>query len=321
MSIKEKVKQVKASFDQFKQLSFDSLYSDPPPLGEWEGIDFTEFKASIEFIKDIVGQALERDVPLRLTFSGVNGLHSSLQNSNVYCQQFIGGRDQSSFQNAANHVDALAYHLSVYGITDEVRGGFQLDTAQKLYNAESAKLVDANNQASVLVANVKSLIEPAVAGSLSKSFSDRKKNLFWTRVVWGLGSIALGVWGMYETKSFVAVIQEASKLPIESFWQTVMMRAIILVPIYIGFGFVLSQYKKERDFEEEYAHKAAISSSLPNYRDLAKDDVVKDEIASAAAKVIFAPPVRDKSSKGEKLEPIINSVRQLVDSVGKTVGK
>jgi len=100
----------------------------------------------------------------------------------------------------------------------------------------------------------------------------------------------------------------------------ILLRSVVLIPIYLGFGFAFSQYRKERDLEEEYAHKSAVASSLPNYGDLAKDDNVKDQIVSGASNVIFASPI-NKVKQTETKSDVIESMKGLFETAGNAFKK
>lgn len=103
-------------------------------------------------------------------------------------------------------------------------------------------------------------------------------------------------------------------------WASVLLRSVVLIPLYAAFGFSFSQYKKERDFEEEYAHKAAVATSLPNYGDLTREPAVRDQIVTGATNVIFSAPTTRKSDP-ERSDKVISSMKELLDSVGKLLPK
>jgi hypothetical protein len=320
MSIKQKVVQLRGAIEQFSNLPFDQFFANPPQFPEWDGLSVEEFEALARRIRSLLTAAVEKDVFAKLPFVHVNGIHQTLVNSNSYIQSALVSKDFGQFQQASAQLDSLGHLMYAYGVVVEIEGLDETTKARQLYESEAAKLVASNIEVGRLTNDVKALISPAVSGSLSTAFSKRVQSLFWTRVVWGGAALILGAWGLVEAFGVVKELKEFVSKPTTDFWATFAVRSLVLVPIYLGFGFVLSQYKKERDFEEEYAHKAAISISLPNYRDLAKDDNVKDQLASEAAKVIFSPPTKERS-KETKAVPLISSVRELVDSVSKAVKK
>jgi hypothetical protein len=318
MSASSKLQQLRTVIDAFRGISLDALVEQKVSFPEWEGLSVDEFLSSVEVIKKALATALDKDVFKQMPFGQLTGVHTTLQNLVPVVQQFVSNKDLGAFQNAAQQVDSLHHMLYAYGIVALNEGIADANKSRVLFEGELGRLIAANVDVEKLSKNVRALIEPAVSGSLSVAFSARVRNLFWTRVIWGVSAVLLGVWGLYEATLLVAELKTISSQSTSNFWQVVAMRSIVLVPVYIGFGFVLSQYKKERDFEEEYAHKAALSTSLPNYRDLAKNDVVRDQIASKATEVIFSPPTK-RTVKDEKLLPFLDGVKDIVNSVSKSV--
>jgi hypothetical protein len=95
----------------------------------------------------------------------------------------------------------------------------------------------------------------------------------------------------------------------------------VLLPIYSIFVFSFLQYKKERDLEEEYAHKAAVATSLPNYGSLAVENGVKDQILSEASKVIFTSPSPKKVSSGKEETIGVSQINSLLSNIQKLIPK
>jgi hypothetical protein len=107
--------------------------------------------------------------------------------------------------------------------------------------------------------------------------------------------VATAIASIYETAKFggevATAILEKNPGGAVPLWSAALMRSIFLLPLYATLGFAFAQYRKERDFEEQYAHKAALAVSLPQYGELAKGDVAKDQIVTGATNVVFAPPI------------------------------
>lgn len=109
-----------------------------------------------------------------------------------------------------------------------------------------------------------------------------------------------------------------TKQPINLLWESLILRLTILLPLYIAFGVSFSQYKKERDFEEEYAHKAAVAISLPNYGDLTRQPAVRDQIVSAATNVIFSAPT-NKRTETDAYDKGLDYIKEVLASVTKFI--
>ena len=103
-------------------------------------------------------------------------------------------------------------------------------------------------------------------------------------------------------------------------WGAAIVRAAILLPLFAIFAFAFSQYRRERELEEEYAHKAAVATSLPNYGDLARDAGVRDQIVSAATTVIFTSPLGGPH-EGSGGESSVADATKLVDAFAKLASK
>lgn len=339
MSKKTKINQLKTIFDQFRRQPFDTFFANPGSYTEWEGLDLDEFKEAIEYTIKTYDEAFEKEVFHSLPFASINALVSSLSNANQHCQALLQHKQQGQFQNAAQQVDNVVHQLMVYDVNYYLMIGKDVEEIRQVYETESQKLTANNAEVEGLKKSVKGLIEPAVSGSLSKSFSDRKSSLFKGRVTWGVSAIIFAIVAIYATynvsDAVISSIQnnnlaahQDSTPPSETAntaksgihnsdpWSLILLRTVVLIPLYIGFGFAFSQYRKERDLEEEYAHKAAVATTLPNYGDLAKDDNVKDQIVSGASNVIFTSPVQ-RASRKEKDTDAIESIKSLFETAGK----
>ena len=182
----------------------------------------------------------------------------------------------------------------------------------------TATLQENNLDVESLKKQVANLITPAVAGSLSKSFSERRDSLAKFRYLWLIigGLIALGAgYGFYYLGEDLAVALAGKNGP-QNVWAVVGLRFLFLVPVFVLLGFALAQYRKERNFEEEYAHKAAVAVTLPNYGDLLPPGPVREQIVSAAANVIFSSPI------GQRAEPetsgdAIAGTKEIVEAAAK----
>jgi hypothetical protein len=222
------------------------------------------------------------------------------------------------------------HNLMVYDVPFMVAGGVELDSARKVYERESSRLAELSANAEALNKSIKNLIEPAVSGSLSKSFSERRKSLYAGRLVWGFLTVTTLIGGIIATGYLInELVLALSHVPTQkpgeplhevSVMPLLAIRSAILLPIYVALGFFFSQYRKERDLEEEYAHKAAVATSLPNYGDLAKDVAVKDQIVSGASNVIFTSPIRKVQDQDSEMLPI-ETIKGLLEAVSKVLPK
>lgn len=262
-----------------------------------------------------------------LSWHAFSSLQSVLQNvHNMYAQLKVS-RDQSSFQNFAINLDSLAYHIRMFGIPFLALGGGQMEKTAAALNSELERLIFTRSEVETLRNEVKALIAPAVAGSLSEAFTARRNTLLWGRIAWGVVALLVGGYCIHATYGFASAVgdaitanQSGKSFETDFVWMALVIRSAILIPLFAAFGFSFSQYKKERDFEEEYAHKAAVATSLPNYGDLTREPAVRDQIVTGATNVIFTSPTA-KSNESSRDDKTLSGVRDIVDSIGKLIPK
>jgi hypothetical protein len=260
--------------------------------------------------------------------SSLNGLISSLQNVNNVYTQLSSSRDQGVFQSFANAVDALVHQTRMYGVPVLVAGGSQLEAQRLAFATELQTLTKNNLEVDELKKAVRTLITPAIAGSLSEAFQSRRNTVYRGRIVWLIACVLLGAVSTYATFDFVHTVTAAAigikttpgNDPSLNLWTVIAIRTVVLLPLFAGFGFAFAQYRKERDFEEEYAHKAAVASSLPNYGDLARDHAIRDQIVTAATAVIFSSP-SEQARKMETSNAMLGGFKEVVDAMGKALSK
>lgn len=322
MSIQNRVLQFLQLYTNFRALNPEALFEPLPVHGDFDGPDPAECRDLLARAVLIVDSISTEDLLRTLPWHSFNGMQGVLQNLYNTCVQYQASRDQGSYQNFASNLDSFVYHLRTLGFTEVALGQGRLEQTRLTIDSELKKLLESNIQVEGLKAEVRALIAPAVAGSLSEAFTARRNALLKGRVTWAVIAGIGGVASIWATFAFVGAVSEAltqmaaAKAPISAAWPAVLVRSVVLVPLYAVFGFAFSQYKKERDFEEEYAHKAAVATSLPNYGDLAREPAVRDQIVTGATSVIFTSPTA-QAHVGRKNEVTMSSVSQLIESLSK----
>lgn len=221
---------------------------------------------------------------------------------------------------------------------NELRDKHQTLTAEFKKSAE-----DAIGKNTALQAKIEELLQKAVGASLFGSFDNRRKGLFWGRLVWTVVMVlfvAAGVW-------LTVWISQSLSQGNTSLEPAFFVKLSAAIPITFGLIFSARQYSHERRAEEEYAFKSAISLSLSPYKDLLKnlkDDGYVDQAAFVEKLLleVFDNPVariysgdRSNASKLEKAMTMkdvrnivsvskdldIEKVRQLLELMGGTAGK
>lgn len=324
MSKVTRASQLESLLNTFFGLKPDDFFKSAPSYTDYDGPSITESASNYQFIYTTLKPFLDSGQLQELTWHALNNFQQIVQGLHASYTQLLNSRDQGSYQNFATNLDNFANNLRMFGIPYLALGGSELETTRAALNKELEILTINNKDVEDLKQNVKTLITPAIAGSLSKSFTQRRNSIMVSRFIWLIIAISIGVYVIFQTNSFVEHISEALKQvnnsTKEDLWPTIAIRSIILLPLFAAFGFAFSQYRKERDFEEEYAHKAAVAASLPNYGDLAREQSVKDQIVTGATTVIFTSPTQDSKS-AQNSDAVLSGVRELIESIGKAFTK
>jgi hypothetical protein len=324
MSTKNRASQFRDILNQFFALHPDQVLKDSK-YSDFDGPNVEESIEAYEYVQALYLPLIESKQLEKLPWTTLNGLQGQAQNvANVY-QQLLRSRDQGTYQNFAGALDNFAYHTRMFGIPFLAAGGDVLEATRASMAHEIEVLTKNNADVERLKESVRTLITPAVAGSLSKSFTERRDSLRTIRYAWLGLAIVVGGLAIFVTYAFADTVSGALALlkaggQTGSLWPMIAIRSIVLLPIFAAVAFTFSQYRKERNFEEEYAHKAAVAASLPNYGDLAREPGVRDQIVTAAAKVIFSSPT-DRSREEDRPDVLIKRFKDITESVGGLLSK
>lgn len=327
MSVAASASQFTEIFTRFFASKPDDFFKSGTVFNDFDGPNVDESVAYLRFVRASYEPLIASGELGLVSKSALNGLIGQIQNVNNTYTQLTASRDQSSYQNFSNALDQFVYHTRMFGVPMLAAGGAQLEAQRLAFATELQTLVKNNKEVDALKQDVRTLITPAIAGSLSDSFTLRRDNIYKGRIVWLLACILLGGFATYATFDFVHAVTTAAttiKLPATepplTLWTVIAIRTAVLLPLFAAFGFAFAQYRKERDFEEEYAHKAAVANSLPNYGDLAREQGVRDQIVTAATAVIFSSP-SEQARKAETSNAMLGSLREVMDAMGKALSK
>ena len=125
----------------------------------------------------------------------------------------------------------------------------------------------------------------------------------------------ISIWLSIDITNFITEIfktAEENKANVGFVW---VLRFLLLIPAYFFIAFSVSQFLRERHYEESYAHKSSIAQTLPSYSELIANAEVKDEITSSATKVVFTPPYTAKDNKKGKKGLVTNELKDLAEIV------
>jgi hypothetical protein len=287
---------------------------------------FSELKSTHERLRSLYRPLITDPALLhQLPFQIVANLYSVAQGAANAFPNLRTSSDANVFRAFAQQLDGFALQTHVAGLEYLVSGGASIEAVRQSLSNDQQTLQNGlvtlqknNNDVDTLKKQIQNLVTPAMAGSLSKSFTERRDSLAKFRYLWLIiaGVIALGAGlGFYYLGEDLATAL-AGRGGVQNVWAVVGLRFLFLVPVFVLLGFALTQYRKERNFEEEYAHKAAVAVTLPNYGDLLPSGPVREQIVSGAANVIFSSPI------GQRMEPetsgdAIAGTKEIVEAVSK----
>ncbi len=327
MSITATSTQYAQSLTRFFDSRPEDFFRSGPTFSDFAGPIVPEMLSMMQFLRSVYEPLVVSQELTHLSQTAINALIGQLQSVNNTYSQLTNSRDQSSYQNFAAALDQFAHHTRMFGIPYLAAGGTHIENQRQALQEQLQLLGKNVAEVEDLKADVRTLITPAIAGSLSESFRQRRDSIYKGRMLWLFACVALGVFAVYVAFDFAKTMtellaQQGGTKPnsTEQFWTILAVRTVVLVPAFAAFGFAFAQYRKEREFEEEYAHKAAVANTLPNYGDLAREQGVRDKLVTAATSVIFISP-SEQARKVETSNVMLGSLKEVVDSLSKAVGR
>jgi hypothetical protein len=167
-----------------------------------------------------------------------------------------------------------------------------------------------------------SLIGREVGASLFETFKQRKaeleKPLNWWR-------IAVGVMAAL---TFLVVLSIFTNFfgrfgPIETsiHWENIVINTLKASPFFFLLYYTISQYNKERNFQEEYAFKSAAALTIKAYTDILKDDKNKDEFVLRAVTNIYRSPIYSKIKSTKEINSALDMVQDVMSKGAELVSK
>lgn len=157
------------------------------------------------------------------------------------------------------------------------------------------------------------LIGREVGTSLFKTFNQRKNEISPSLKIW-----QISVW----VASFIAIIVIFAIFtnffglfgaPSHTFtWQEIIVNAIKSSPAIFLLYYTISQYNKERNFQEEYAFKSAAALTIKAYADILKDDAKKDELILRSVSGVYRSPIINKYNTKSDLNSLTDLAKELI---------
>lgn len=157
------------------------------------------------------------------------------------------------------------------------------------------------------------LIGREVGASLFETFKQRKTELnspliFWRGVVLLMGILTFVVVLAIFTNFFGIL----GSIPGTYTWELITVNFFKSVPFIFLLYYTISQYNKERNFQEEYAFKSASALTIKAYSDILLNEDNKDQLILKAVYNIYKSPLQ-QSVKGNKKD--INNITDLLSEV------
>ena len=325
---------IDTSFKNLVSIDQNSIHNIAKNLQPWNNLDYQDLKIGYNEINEIIGFFVDKNLLDDLPFNTLNQINQNLINVYNLSLQLINSQAQQNnaqniLNNLLNYVDTFRALLRNNGtyvyakfspdipkIQDSIQN--QLATIAEAQGRIQKFEAEALNRFNSLETEIKGLISPAIAGSLSKSFGDRKKLIYGMRILFLILTIVtFGFGGWYTIETVLKII---SQFTIENIDKLTMaytiLRIFALLPIYLIGGFLYRQYSRERTVEENYAHKETIATIIKTYGELISDQKVKDELLQNASKVIVSSPEKYKFEKQTKNNENIDMQSLISNLIG-----
>ncbi|PKA15460.1 hypothetical protein [Leptospira haakeii] len=255
----------------------------------------------------------------------------------------------SHFSGALSTLDAALAQLRTYGIVQFVDGTIDFEEENKNINLTKDKLSELLNEAVKINEESKNTLLNANSGVISSAFEKRKRAVAKSKNFWLIFTIACIIAtvlvALYTILPYVDEYNKsnrtnkafnnsgsqkpnktsdkgdnneehyASGIDTSGLFVGLSMRITGLAPLLLLIIFSINQYNKERDFEEQYAHRESVSASIPGYHKIISDQNVKDQMAKDATGVIFSLPTLSKSEKLEtKALGLLEKISRIVNN-------
>lgn len=166
------------------------------------------------------------------------------------------------------------------------------------------------------------LIGLAADGSLGYKFDDRNKQLSNNARNWIIGTVI----SVVSTIVWVYLVFTVLPSDIGIKWIDLLINAVKTSPGWFLVAFCVNQYKKERNYQEQYAFKSAVAMTLTSYTNMLSDETpdnmsVKDSLLIQAVSGIYREPSLEKEEVNvpekamEKAKELLQSTADLIKSV------
>lgn len=195
------------------------------------------------------------------------------------------------------------------------------DTVQT-NNTETGQIISENKE---LQEEIREHLLKAVGASLFSAFEKRKGRIEVSKWVWA-GFTALAV--VAQVVMFFWLASQVADLPNDKPFYVqsgFFLRATASIPIIFFIGYAISQYARERDYEELYGFKSVLSFSLSPYLDLVKElgkeeseEKLQEFVVNTVGQ-IFENPLAERTHGGRSGKRESRSAKDILEQVIKII--
>jgi hypothetical protein len=187
-------------------------------------------------------------------------------------------------------------------------------------NADHLKFVEGKREFfEERIVYLQNLIGQEVGANLFKTFKFRKDELekpvfFWR---WTVPVMAVATIGWI----FFLFYHQPDITDINLWWQAFAVNTLKSIPAIFLLFFAINQYKKERNFQEEYAFKSAVALTIDAYAGRLTNVDNRDKLIMEAVLGIYRTPIDDKQLSGEKIKSstALETIKSMADTTKELV--
>lgn len=187
-------------------------------------------------------------------------------------------------------------------------------------NAEHLKFVEGKREFfEERIVYLQNLIGQEVGANLFKTFKFRKDELekpvvFWRWAV-PVMAVATIVW------IFFLFYHQPVITDINLWWQAFAVNTLKSIPAIFLLFFSINQYRKERNFQEEYAFKSAVALTIDAYAGRLTNVENKDKLIMEAVLGIYKTPIDDKQVNNDKIKSTaaLNTIKSMAETTKELV--
>lgn len=159
---------------------------------------------------------------------------------------------------------------------------------------------------------LENLIGREVGVSLFETFKQRKNELekpviFWRWAVPAM-TVAIIIW------IFFIFSHQKDILATNLWWESFAVNTLKTIPAIFLLFFSINQYRKERNFQEEYAFKSTVALTIDAYSSRVSDLNNRDKLIMDAVLNIYKTPIEEKQNDKVNIKSTLDTIKSLAES-------